>query len=58
MSTEEKKEAPETPAPAPAPKEVRCIVLTGFGGPKMARCQKRPQTPAQEGEVLIRVKAW
>jgi hypothetical protein len=56
MSSEETKETPETPAPAP--KEVRCIVLTGFGGSKMARCQKKPQAATQEGEVLIRVKAW
>lgn len=55
MSTEEQKESPE--AAAPAPREVKCVVLTGFGGPKMVRCQKKPEPSAKEGEVLIRVKA-
>lgn len=53
-STEEKKEegAPE------APKEFRSVVLTGFGGLKMLKVQKKPEPKAGDGEVLIRVKAW
>uniref|UniRef100_K1Q9Q6 Synaptic vesicle membrane protein VAT-1-like protein n=1 Tax=Magallana gigas TaxID=29159 RepID=K1Q9Q6_MAGGI len=62
MSTEEQKESPE--AAAPAPREVKCVVLTGFGGPKMVRCQKKPEPSAKEGEIGDRVigfcdyKAW
>lgn len=47
---EEKKEDP--------PKEMRSIVLTGFGGYKGVKILKRPEPTAQAGEVLIRVRAW
>lgn len=39
------------------PKEMRAIVLTGFGGYKGVKIQKKPEPSPQEGEVLIRVKA-
>lgn len=47
---EEKKEDP--------PKEMRSIVLSGFGGYKGVKILKKPEPTAQEGEVLIRVRAW
>nr|XP_037873372.1 vesicle amine transport protein isoform X2 [Bombyx mori] len=50
-STEEKKD--ETPPP----KEMRAVVLTGFGGLKTVKILKKPEPTVGEGEVLIRVKA-
>ena len=41
-----------------APKEYRSIVLTGFGGLKMLKVQKKPSVPPGEGQVTVRVKAW
>lgn len=41
-----------------APKEMRAVVLTGFGGLKSVKILKKPEPTANEGEVLIRVKAW
>lgn len=40
------------------PKEMRAIVLTGYGGLKGVKCQKKPEPSTGPGEVLIRVKAW
>ena len=40
------------------PKEMRAIVLTGFGGLKGVKVLKKPEPNVQAGEVLIRVKAW
>lgn len=40
------------------PKEMRAIVLTGFGGLKTVKVLKKPEPTLAEGEVLIRVKAW
>ncbi|CAG5118696.1 unnamed protein product, partial [Candidula unifasciata] len=56
---ETKAEAAPAPAAAPAPpvKEVKSIVLTGFGGVKMMKVQQRPEPTAGDEEVLIRVKA-
>ncbi|XP_014779832.1 synaptic vesicle membrane protein VAT-1 homolog-like isoform X2 [Octopus bimaculoides] len=55
------KEATSTEDPAktetPAPKEMKAVVLTGFGGLKMVKIQTKPQPIAGEGQVLIRVKA-
>lgn len=39
------------------PKEMRAIVLTGFGGLKGVKVLKKPEPQAQAGEVLIRVRA-
>lgn len=39
-------------------KEMRSIVLTGFGGYKGVKTLKRPEPTAAAGEVLIRVRAW
>lgn len=49
--------APEEPAKEPV-KEMRAVVLTGFGGYKGVKIQKKPEPTAQAGEVLIRVRAW
>ncbi|KAJ3648986.1 hypothetical protein Zmor_020750 [Zophobas morio] len=40
-----------------APKEMRAVVLTGFGGLKSVKILKKPEPTVNEGEVLIRVKA-
>ncbi|GBP62563.1 Synaptic vesicle membrane protein VAT-1 homolog-like [Eumeta japonica] len=42
----------------PPPKEMRAVVLTGFGGLKTVKILKKPEPAVGEGEVLIRVKAW
>ncbi|RZF40616.1 hypothetical protein LSTR_LSTR007499 [Laodelphax striatellus] len=44
--------------PEEPPKEMRAVVLTGFGGLKTVKIQKKPE-PATlaEGDVLIRVKS-
>lgn len=54
-STETKEEKKEE---VPPPKEMRAIVLTGFGGFKGVKILKKPEPTAQAGEVLIRVRAW
>jgi hypothetical protein len=63
----EKPEQQETPAeenevadktPEQPPKEMRAVVLTGFGGLKSVKILKKPEPTLGEGEVLIRVKAW
>lgn len=41
----------------PPPKEMRAVVLTGFGGFKNVKILKKPEPAPQAGEVLIRVKA-
>ncbi|KAK9728738.1 hypothetical protein QE152_g17043 [Popillia japonica] len=41
-----------------APKEMRAVILTGFGGLKTVKTQKKNEPSVSEGEVLIRVKAW
>lgn len=43
---------------AEPPKEMRAVVLTGFGGLKSVKILKKPEPTVGEGEVLIRVKAW
>lgn len=40
------------------PKEMRAVVLTGFGGLKGVKILKKPEPSVQPGEVIIRVKAW
>lgn len=50
---EEAEKTPEEP-----PKEMRAVVLTGFGGLKSVKVLKKPEPAVAEGEVLIRVKAW
>lgn len=42
----------------PEPKDMRAIVLNGFGGLKSVKALKKPEPTLAEGEVLIRVKAW
>lgn len=44
--------------PEEPPKEMRAVVLTGFGGLKSVKVLKKPEPSVGEGEVLIRVKAW
>lgn len=55
-STESKENGEKTPEEPPV-KEMRSIVLTGFGGLKTVKIQKKPEPEVAEGEVLIRVKA-
>lgn len=50
--------AAETAAEPEAPKEMRAVVLTSFGGLKSVKTLKKPEPAVGEGEVLIRVKAW
>lgn len=50
--------AEEAAAAAPPAKEMRAIVLTGFGGLKTVKVLKKSEPTAAEGELLIRVKAW
>jgi len=42
----------------PEPKDMRAIVLNGFGGLKSVKALRKPEPALGEGEVLIRVKAW
>lgn len=49
--------AEEAAAAAPPAKEMRAIVLTGFGGLKTVKVLKKSEPTAAEGELLIRVKA-
>lgn len=55
-ATNETNNATETEKPDP--KEMRAVVLTGFGGLKSVKILKKPEPTLNEGEVLIRVKAW
>lgn len=48
----------ENQAENESPKEMRAVVLTGFGGLKSVKILKKPEPTPGEGEVLIRVKAW
>ncbi|XP_043479653.1 synaptic vesicle membrane protein VAT-1 homolog-like isoform X1 [Leptopilina heterotoma] len=41
----------------PEPKDMKAIVLNGFGGLKSVKVLKKPEPTLAEGEVLIRVKA-
>lgn len=50
--------APAEEATAPPVKEMRAVVLTGFGGLKTVKILKKPEPTVGEGELLIRVKAW
>ncbi|EAT37321.1 AAEL010652-PA [Aedes aegypti] len=56
-STEDKAKS-EPKEELPPPKEMRAVVLTGFGGFKNVKILKKPEPAPQTGEVLIRVKAW
>ncbi|KAL8574525.1 hypothetical protein ACOMHN_005902 [Nucella lapillus] len=42
---------------APPPKQMKSVVLTGFGGMKMIKVLQKPEPKAGDGEVLVRVKA-
>lgn len=53
--SEENEAADKTPEQPP--KEMRAVVLTGFGGLKSVKVLKKPEPTLGEGEVLIRVKA-
>lgn len=54
---EQPKEQPAEEAAPEPPKEMRAIVLTGFGGLKSVKVMKKPEPTVAEGEALIRVKA-
>lgn len=49
---------PVADAEKEAPKEMRAVLLTGFGGLKTVKITKKPEPTLNDGEVLIRVKAW
>ena len=40
------------------PKEMRAVILAGFGGLNKLRVTKKTMPEPQHGEVKIRVKAW
>ncbi|VDO01980.1 unnamed protein product [Rodentolepis nana] len=54
-ATEVEKEAPKEPS---LPKQTKCVILTGFGGPKYFRVQQKDQKTVGKGEVAIDVEAW
>lgn len=39
-------------------KEMRAVILSGFGGLNKLRVTKKAMPEPQDGEVKIRVKAW
>lgn len=39
-------------------KEMRAVILTGFGGLNKLRVTKKAMPELRDGEVKIRVKAW
>lgn len=43
---------------APDSKEMRAVLLSGFGGLNKLKVTKKAMPEPQEGEVKIRVKAW
>lgn len=43
---------------AEATKEMRAVVLNGFGGLKSVKIVRRPEPALADGEVLIRVQLW
>ena len=43
---------------SPPEPEMRALSLLGFGGIRMIKVAKTPESKPKEGEVLIRVKAW
>lgn len=47
----------ETKPEEPPVKEMRAIVLSGFGGLKSVKILQKPQPTAAEDEVLVRVHA-
>lgn len=48
-------ESVESPGDA---KEMRAVMLAGFGGLNKLRVTKKAMPELQDGEVKIRVKAW
>lgn len=44
--------------PEEPPKEMRAVVLTGFGGLKSVKILKKPEPSVGPDDILIRVKAW
>ena len=51
-------EGEELKLPVPDAPEMRAVVLTAFGGINRVKVMKRAVPTPEEGEVLIRVKAW
>lgn len=49
---------PESAVNAPDSKEMRAVLLSGFGGLNKLKVTKKAMPEPQEGEVKIRVKAW
>nr|CAD7396044.1 unnamed protein product [Timema cristinae] len=55
VATDEAEAADKTPEQPP--KEMRAVILTGFGGLKSVKILKKPEPTVGEGELIIRVKA-
>lgn len=51
------KETENVESPGDA-KEMRAVILAGFGGLNKLRVTKKAMPEPQDGEVKIRVKAW
>lgn len=58
MDRSVEQETARVESPAGNAKEMRAVVLTGFGGLNKVRVSRRVMPEPQEGEVKIRVKAW
>ncbi|VEL29957.1 unnamed protein product, partial [Protopolystoma xenopodis] len=43
---------------SPAVRQSKCILLTGFGGPRYVRVELKDDQPVGHDEVAIRVSAW
>ena len=52
------RDAENVAGPSGDAKEMRAVVLAGFGGLNKLRVSRKPMPEPQEGEVKIRVKAW
>lgn len=57
MNGEEPRENGGKQSPEP-PKDMRAIVLSGYGGLKCVKSLRKPEPTLGPGEVLIKVKSW
>ncbi|VDM27610.1 unnamed protein product [Hydatigera taeniaeformis] len=55
--TEGAKETESPATAAPPVKQTKCILLTGFGGPKYLRVQSKDQRTVGKGEIAVEVEA-
>lgn len=52
------KDAAEVPGGAADGRDMRAVLLSGFGGLNKLRVARKVMPEPQDGEVKIRVKAW